>query len=267
MNGQGLRQKKNQAKHKPQYDHELIDATIAHEANADRKEALQEFKAAQLAYETQAAEAEIQKQREQEELANKYQAKENGTLGECGCCFKDDLPLNRMVHCNADEIHWFCRDCARSLAETQAGVLKSDLTCMSMDGCEGGFSRDQRKLFLDEKLEALLDDIEQQDSLRQAGIENLVSCPFCSFAAECSPIEEDKEFRCQKPDCEIVSCRLCRQETHLPLSCKEAATATALRDGHPDRRRIEEAMSAAIIRKCNKCEFFPLSSFPLSYMV
>lgn len=120
---------------------------------------------------------------------------------------------------------------------------------MSMDGCSSGFDREQRDLFLDDKLIAALERIEQEASLRLAGIENLTHCPFCDFQAECPPVEVDKEFRCQNPGCEIISCRLCKDETHIPKSCEEAIRE----NGFSARRVIEEAMSAALIRKCNKC--------------
>jgi TRIAD3 protein (E3 ubiquitin-protein ligase RNF216) len=161
-----------------------------------------------------------------------------------------------MVHCNGDTTHWFCRSCARKTAETQIGLSKYQLSCMSMDGCTGGFSRDQRDIFLDAKSAVALERIEQEAVLRMAGIENLETCPFCPWAAEYPPAEIDKEFRCQNPDCEVTSCRLCRQETHIPKSCAEAARE----NGHSARRIIEEAMSAALIRNCNKCE---ISTVPL----
>lgn len=82
-----------------------------------------------------------------------------------------------------------------------------------------------------------------------AGIENLASCPFCPYAAEYPPIEVDKEFRCVRPECEKVSCRLCKLESHIPKSCEENAKDIGL----SVRRQIEEAMSEALIRKCNKC--------------
>ena len=81
-----------------------------------------------------------------------------------------------------------------------------------------------------------------------AGIENLASCPFCPYAAEYPPVEIDKEFRCEAPDCEKVSCRLCRLESHIPKSCKENKEL-----GLSVRRQIEEAMSDALIRRCNNC--------------
>ena len=183
-----------------------------------------------------------------EEAANELRAKEEGTMSECGCCF-GDYPMNRMVHCDADIIHWFCRGCARQTAETEIGNSKYELHCMSMDGCEGGFSNDQRELFLDPKTKTALERNEQEAMLRMAGIENLASCPFCPYAAEYPPVEIDKEFRCQAPDCEKTSCRLCNLESHIPKSCEEFAKENGL----SVRRQIEEAMSAAMIRKCNKC--------------
>lgn len=85
--------------------------------------------------------------------------------------------------------------------------------------------------------------------LRMAGIDNLESCPFCPYAAEYPPVEINHEFQCAAPDCEKVSCRLCKLESHIPKSCEENAKDSGL----SIRRQIEEAMSAALIRKCNKC--------------
>jgi TRIAD3 protein (E3 ubiquitin-protein ligase RNF216) len=90
---------------------------------------------------------------------------------------------------------------------------------------------------------------EQEANLRMAGIENLASCPFCSYAAEYPPVEIDKEFRCEAPDCRRISCRLCKLESHIPKSCEENSKEVGL----SVRRQIEEAMSEALIRKCNKC--------------
>ncbi|KAK0715514.1 hypothetical protein B0H67DRAFT_242131 [Lasiosphaeris hirsuta] len=192
--------------------------------------------------------AAAERRREREELDNISHARAEGTMTECGCCF-DDFPLNRMVHCDGHGMHWFCRGCTKQMAETQIGLSKYELTCMSMDGCNASFSHEQRAMFMDEKLIQALDRIEQESVLRLAGLENLASCPFCPFAAEYPPVEEDKEFRCLNPECEVVSCRLCQQETHVPKTCEEVARET----GHSARHAIEEAMSQAMIRRCNKC--------------
>jgi TRIAD3 protein (E3 ubiquitin-protein ligase RNF216) len=141
------------------------------------------------------------------------------------------------------------------MAEHVVGLSKHRLNCMSMDGCDATFARDQKALFLDDKLATALELIEQEEALRMAGIENLATCPFCPYAAEYPPVEENKEFQCENPDCRVVSCRLCRQETHIPKTCQESAKER----GHSARRTIEEAMSAALIRKCNKCKPFPPS--------
>ena len=106
------------------------------------------------------------------------------------------------------------------MAESQVGLSKHELCCMSTEGCSAGYSKDQREAFVDTKLQLALDGIEQESVLRLAGIENLETCPFCPFAAECVPVEMDKEFRCQ--NCAEISCRLCREPTHVPISCEEA---------------------------------------------
>ena len=108
----------------------------------------------------------------------------------------------------------------------------------------------RRNQFLDESTVIALERNEQEANLRMAGIENLASCPFCPYAAEYPPIEINREFRCQAPDCEKISCRLCKLESHIPKTCEENAKETGL----SIRRQIEEAMSAALIRKCNKCQ-------------
>lgn len=245
-----FRLKKKPSKPNPEWDGDAALASrIGGTLDQDQKVALEELKVARQAGEALRLGLLSEKQRKQDEVDNFNQAVAEGTTGECECCC-DEFALNRMVHCNGDTLHWFCRKCARLNAETQIGLSKFELNCMSMDGCTAGFSKDQKDIFLDEKTATALERIEQETALRLAGIENLETCPFCPYAAEYPPVEEDKEFRCERPDCEIVSCRLCRRETHIPKSCAEVAAE----EGHSGRRAIEEAMSAALIRKCNKCK-------------
>ncbi|KAK1755594.1 Rad4 transglutaminase-like domain-containing protein [Echria macrotheca] len=181
------------------------------------------------------------------EERNLERARAAGEIEECGCCF-GEYALNRMIHCSGEVLHWFCRDCSRKMAEVAVGEGKHQLQCMSMDECEAEFAPDQRAIFLDKKLARALEELERDASLRMAGIENLARCPFCPYAAEYPPADQNKEFECQNPDCGVVSCRLCEKETHIPKTCKEAAD-----DGYSARHQIEEAMSLALIRKCNKC--------------
>lgn len=226
-----------------------ISSLLNNGATDAEKDALEEFHAARTICQARAAKKAEEQRKEKEEADNLERARTEGTLTECGCCF-DELPRNRMVHCNGAISHWFCRGCARRMAENTIGLSKYHLDCMSMDGCDATFSKDHRDLFLDAKLAVALDRIEQEAVLRMAGIENLETCPFCSYAEEYPPVEENKEFRCLNPECAQVSCRHCRHETHIPKTCDEAAREF----GHSARRKIEEAMSAAMIRRCNKCQ-------------
>lgn len=230
------------------YDVDALADRIRTCADQGEREALEEFVALREVQAKQHAQSEAERKREEAERTNLQIAVLEGNVADCGCCFVE-YALNRMVHCDGETLHWFCRDCARTMAETQIGLSKYRLDCMSTDGCAGGFAMDQKEIFLDKHSMTALDRIEQEAVLREAGIENLETCPQCPFAAEYPPIEEDKEFRCLNPDCAVTSCRSCRKETHVPKTCAEAA----LDNGHSARHEIEEAMSAALIRTCNKC--------------
>jgi TRIAD3 protein (E3 ubiquitin-protein ligase RNF216) len=237
--------KKTATKVLDQYTPDNITNLDVGTLDAEQRSALDEFLAARVVRNGK----DVIKAAEIEEEQNITRAKMHGEMADCGCCF-EEFPLNRMVHCEGQEVHWFCRGCMTQQAETTIGYSKYDLSCLSMDGCSAGFSMAQRRMFLDEKLQTALDRIEQQAVLREAGIENLETCPFCPFAMEYPPVEENKEFRCTNADCEITSCRLCRKKTHIPKTCAEAAAE----EGHSARHTIEEAMSEAVIRKCNKCK-------------
>ncbi|POS78104.1 hypothetical protein DHEL01_v203504 [Diaporthe helianthi] len=230
------------------YDLDSLADRIRTCSDQGEREALEEFMALRELQAKQHAESQAEREREVAENTNLQIAMLEGNVADCGCCFVE-YALNRMVHCDGETLHWFCRDCARMMAETQIGLSKYRLDCMSTDGCAGSFAMDQKEIFLNKHSMTALDRIEQEAVLREAGIENLETCPQCPFAAEYPPIEVDKEFRCLNPDCAITSCRSCRKETHVPKTCAEAA----LDNGHSARHEIEEAMSAALIRTCNKC--------------
>ena len=186
---------------------------------------------------------------EQDEKDNEAEHTIAGTMVECQCCYID-VPPNRVVTCEGSEQHPFCFTCVRKAAETQIGLIKYELECFDTSGCASAFSRSQLKHALGDALMEKLEDLQQQDEIRRAGLEGLEDCPFCDFKAVCPPVEEDKEFRCCNPDCEIVSCRLCKLETHIPLSCNEAKEER----GISNRHLVEEAMTEAFIRPCPKCK-------------
>ena len=106
-------------------------------------EVLKEFQASRRLKKKGDANRQAEREKELEEEANVRRAEAEGTMGECGCCYAD-FPMNRMVHCNGVELHWFCRGCARMSAEVEIGKSKYYLQCMSTGKCDAGFSMDQR---------------------------------------------------------------------------------------------------------------------------
>ncbi len=121
---------------------------------------------------------------------------------------------------------------------------------MSGDVCDASFSRTERRRFLDDKCLEALERIQQQAELKQAGLDGLTGCPFCDFAAICPPVEIDKEFQCRNTDCEKVSCRICKLESHVPMSCDEWKRENRISERHI----LEEARTAALLKKCPKCQ-------------
>lgn len=185
----------------------------------------------------------------QAEEANLEQAKMNDQMGECQCCFMEH-PINRMISCSDENTHLFCMDCLKQYIETEMGQSKCRPVCFATIECRGTFSRAQLQHTLSDKSFDRLENMQQQEDIAAAGLDFLSECPFCDFKAELPPVEIDKEFRCQSTKCGKVSCRLCNQETHIPLNCEEAK-----KDGQITLRHVvEEAMSAALIRKCNNCQ-------------
>jgi len=119
----------------------ILRATLA--GNEDQLEILDELVAARRIKRKAEKKRQDIRQAELDEEENTRRAEADGTMSECGCCM-GDYPLNRMVHCDNEEIHWFCRGCALRTAETEIENARYEIKCMSMDGCEGGFSMDQR---------------------------------------------------------------------------------------------------------------------------
>jgi len=178
------------------------------------------------------------------------------------CCF-DDVPINKATHCDGEEPHFFCLECAKRNANSEIGKSKYKLVCMDGSGCKAEFEKEQVRRFLDVKTRDTLERLQQQEEIRLADLDDLTSCPFCDFAAICPPVEEDREFRCANPDCEKVSCRLCKLETHIPLSCE----ANAKENKVTIRHAVEEAMTEALVRSCHKCKNKYIKEFGCNKMM
>lgn len=189
-----------------------------------------------------------EKEREKAERLNEEEYARAGALVECQCCYTD-VPSNRAIPCEGTDVHFFCFACIRRSAETQIGLMKYQMLCFDTSGCQAKFSRSQMEQAVGESIMKKLDSLQQQDEIAKAGLDGLEECPFCEFKAICPPIEDDREFRCCNPDCEIISCRLCKTESHIPQTCEEARKEK----GISERHLVEEAMSEALIRTCPRC--------------
>ena len=213
-------------------------------------ETQKELEAARLHTQKLQTERKISKEAAAAVAAEERRLRENRQVMECGCCFDDEVPINKITFCSGDNPHAFCFSCAESNAKTQLGLSRYKLECMHSSGCEAVFSRTERNRFLDSKTIESLERVQQQTELREANLPGLEKCPFCDFAAICVEVEVDREFRCEKPECKRITCRLCKLDTHVPLTCEEYKKE----NGVSERRIVEEARTAALIRTCPKCK-------------
>ncbi|KAI7258315.1 hypothetical protein KC343_g7056 [Hortaea werneckii] len=189
----------------------------------------------------------LENEKKKEEAENLRLAMERGETAECSACF-DDLPMNRQVHCDGLTAHFTCYDCITAYIKSEVGESRCRLLCPS--GCGAGFAPNQLNVLEDKQLLEKFAELEQEKAIRDAGLEDLAECPFCDYKAILPPIEEDFEFRCANPECEEVSCRRCKSVSHIPMSCEQYAKENRISSRH----KIEEAMTAAMIRSCNRCK-------------
>ncbi|KAK6429475.1 hypothetical protein LTR95_014376 [Oleoguttula sp. CCFEE 5521] len=181
------------------------------------------------------------------EADNLQRAIDAGLTAECQACF-DDLPMNRQIHCNGDTAHFTCYECVETYIKSEVGDSRCRVLCTA--GCGAGFDPYQLNSLADKKLLERLAQLQQEKDIRDAGLDDLEECPFCDYKAILPPFEEDFEFRCANPDCNKVSCRRCKATSHIPMSCEQYASDNKINSRH----KIEEAMTAALIRGCNGCK-------------
>lgn len=188
---------------------------------------------------------EMEMQRKEDQ--NLKRAIATGETAECQACF-DNLPINRQIHCHGIVPHYTCFSCIKTYIASEIGDARCHVMCTA--GCGAGFEPVQLNLIDDKRLLENLADLQQEQDIREAGLEDLEECPFCDYKAIMPPVEEDFEFRCANPECEKVSCRRCRAPTHIPISCEQHAKDKKACSRHT----IEEAMTAALLRSCNSCK-------------
>ena len=224
----------------------LADApTIA--GNCGTPELHEELNAARQRVEVIRAERAAEDEQKRAEHQNLQRAIEAGETAECSACF-DELPMNRQIHCDGTVAHFTCFVCAHTYIKAEVGESRCRVLCTA--GCGSGFASRQLTLIADKPLLAKLAQLQQEKDIRDAGLDDLEECPFCDYKAILPPIEEDFEFRCANPECEKVSCRRCKSVSHIPISCEQHAKDNQINSRH----KIEEAMTAALIRACKKCK-------------
>ncbi|PWN34740.1 uncharacterized protein FA14DRAFT_160217 [Meira miltonrushii] len=172
--------------------------------------------------------------------AKKY--KEDLTGIECEICCSENIKLESLTFCT--EGHLFCVDCARIMAENVIGLQKTNLCCMSMDGCDAVFHESQVKRFLPEKTYNLWMRMKTTEEIQAANIPGMQMCPFCDYAY----VAEDPLplFTCAGKDCGIVSCSTCKRKDHRPQTCADLDRESRM----TDQQKAEEKMAEAIIRRC-----------------
>lgn len=211
---------------------------------------INELQAAKQYCAREAHKGNVAKEKEKAEQVNAREHKAIGAITTCGCCFEETVPLNRIVICDADPAHSFCFTCVSGLAESQVGLMKYEMKCMDATNCKASLSWSAIAKAIDIKTFDRLEFNKQQAEIMAAGLEGLEQCPFCDFKAICDTVDVNPVFACQNPECQVVSCRKCHLESHLPKTCEEHKKENDLTARH----RVEEARSDAVMRTCPKCK-------------
>ncbi|KAJ3429939.1 e3 ubiquitin-protein ligase [Anaeramoeba flamelloides] len=179
------------------------------------------------------------------EKLNDQEYEDMGAKLNCMCCYVP-VTFEKMVSCKGG--HLFCVDCLHNLVKHAIGQRKKEIKCPGVEKCEFGFSKEMIQKAVPEKTWDLFERLVQESEIKSAGIENLKKCPNCDYAV----IIESKStciLECMNPECMRETCLLCGEEAHRGISCQEVK-----KDKNSDLRTyIEEQMTNALLRKCNKC--------------
>lgn len=173
------------------------------------------------------------------------EARKRKDLWPCLCCCEEELLKDEMTFCpNGD---FFCIECVTRSVETKLSDADTSFCCLG-ENCDGEFSLVTLEKILPTKLYAKVLRKKQAAEVTKAKVPGLESCPSCDFAY--IPNQYDKIFKCQNPDCRRETCRMCGEESHVPLRCEEVERPMDTQV----RTVIEEKMTKALIRTCPQCE-------------
>jgi hypothetical protein len=163
----------------------------------------------------------------------------------CQCCFETNIPFIDMVPCQAGE-HIFCANCIQTFIHDNVyGNTRVPLACISSDACTAGYDRSALQAVLTPRSLADYDKYEVELQATRAGVP-LVTCPKCSTTVT---IDDPKIRVLPCPSCLFKSCMDCGEKAHGSVKCGEVEEKTL-----QGRLSVEEAISAAKIRKCPGCK-------------
>jgi hypothetical protein len=162
---------------------------------------------------------------------------------ECKCCYGDIEP-RKHVRCSMDRSHIFCRECPRRAFEAQMQQGKLTFQCLYDTECKGVFTQRERRYYMTRRMASRASALEVSLSISNAGIENLVSCPRCSYAEIHD--EPQDTLECKNPKCASKTCTKCFQDSHPGLFCSVDEETEA-------RKAYEEEQTKSILRECPRC--------------
>lgn len=167
-------------------------------------------------------------------------AMEAGDMVECNVCF-DDFPRPTTVPCSEDK-HHICEDCYKSYITTEIFENgNAATTCVAPD-CNGHY-RECYNEPLPERTRQAFARAQTRAALAAAGIsEETHECPTCG---DCVIVPAGNHVH-DCIHCGTATCILCDEKSHLPQRCDEVEKD----DEVAARRKVEEAMTLALLRNC-----------------
>lgn len=138
----------------------------------------------------------------------------------CEICCSEEIPPEYQTICPKG--HTFCITCAGMMAQRQITNYQKTLPCMSMEEeCQAEFTEEEAKKFLNQILFKRWKELQIELFAKELGIEEpLEFCPFCDFYRVILEPNKSKIFICGNQECKKWSCRECKTEDHLPLTCE-----------------------------------------------
>lgn len=161
---------------------------------------------------------------------------------ECPCCLDPACLEERMVACAAG--HLYCAACVNAAAAIAVGENRAAVPCLG--ACREEMDMRQMEKLVEAATIARLQQRRQEMEVAGAGLEGLVTCPFCLYSVVMEG-DRGRELVCGNPGCGRNSCRACGEASHRPLACHQVEGTEAA------RKEVEEQLTLAMIRRCWKC--------------